>query len=105
MSKLIPTLLTLHSKDIEERLVDAAKSKGLSKSAVAREAIDAGFAQVLEMSRGQILTLTHNDVRMTKLPRLSTHLARQTDRIISNFAADLDLPVWRIYSLSIDVGL
>lgn len=105
MGKLIPTLLTLHSKDLEERLLDAVRATGLSKSAVARAAINDGFPRVMEMSHRQILVMSHNDLRMTKLPRLSTHLDRRVDRIVSGFAADLDLPVWRIYSLAIDVGL
>lgn len=105
MGKLIPTLLTLHSKDLEERLLDAVQATGLSKSAVARAAINDGFPRVMEMSRGQILAMSHNDLRMTKLPRLSTHLDRRIDRMISDFASALDLPVWRIYSVAIDVGL
>jgi hypothetical protein len=105
MGKLISNLLILHSKALEDRLVAEAKAAGLSKSATARQAIGQGFATVMEMSRGQILTLTHNDIKMTDLPRVGAHLARQTDKLIRAFASDLNIPIWRIYSLSIDVGL
>lgn len=105
MGKLIPNLLILHSKSLEDRLVDEEKACGLSKSATARHAIDRGFPVVMGMSRAQILSLTHNDIKMTDLPRVGAHLARQTDKSLRGFAADLNIPVWRIYSLSIDVGL
>lgn len=105
MSRLVPNLLMLHSNNIEDRINDEVAATGLSKSAVARNAIDRGFSQVMEMSRGQILSMTHNEIKMTELPRISAHLARQTNRMISVFASDMGLPVWRIYSLSIDVGL
>lgn len=105
MGKLTSNLLILHSKELEDRLVAEAKAAGLSKSATARMAINRGFAIVMKMSRGQILTLTHNDIKMTNLPRVGAHLARQTDKLIRGFAYDLNIPIWRIYSLSIDAGL
>lgn len=105
MSKLIPNLLILHSVDLEDRLVAEAKAAGLSKSATARHAIDHGFATVMGMSRSQILTQTHNSLKLIDLPRVGAHLARQTDMLIRSFATDLNIPTWRIYSLSIDVGL
>ncbi len=105
MSKLIPTLLVLHSSDLEERLADEVKFTGHSKSSIAREALDKGFAKVMEMSRGQILELSHNDKKYSKLPRISTFLHFKTDSFISLFASVMNIPVWKIYSLSIDVGL
>lgn len=103
--RLVPNLLILHSTDLEERLVFEAKATRLSKSAIARQAIDQGFAKVMEMSRAQILSITHNNIKMTDLPRVGAYLTCRTDRLIRNFAADLNIPVWRIYSLSVDTGL
>lgn len=105
MGKLIPNLLVLHSADLEDRLIDETKACGMSKSSIARDAIDRGFPRVMEMSRGQILSATRNTEKMTVLPRVGAHLARQTDKLIRDFSATLDIPVWRIYSLSIDAGL
>lgn len=105
MGKLIPNLLVLHSADLEDRLIDETKACGLSKSAVARNAIDRGFPVVMGMSRARILSMTQNDTKVADLPRVGAHLARQTDKAIRGFASDLNIPVWRIYSLSIDVGL
>lgn len=105
MSKLIPHLLSLHSKVLEDQLVAEAQATGLSKSATARNAVDAGFAQVLELSRGQILALTKTDMPVAKLPRVGAHLSRQTDFSVAVFAKDLELPLWRVYSLAIQLGL
>lgn len=103
--RLVPNILVLHSTDLEECLIAEAKATGMSKSAVARQAIDHGFARVMGMSRGRILSMTHNDTKMTNLPRVGAHLTFDTDRLIRSYAADLDIPVWRVYSLAIDAGL
>lgn len=105
--KLIPTILILHSKDLEERLIDAAEAAGLSKSAMARQAVDKGFAHVLELSRGQIMAMTQtaHGVKLISLPRVGSHLTYQTDNLLRSVADGLSIPLWRVYSLSIEFGL
>lgn len=102
---LVPKLLVLHSVNLEERLVLKAKTIGQSKSAAARAAITEGFPKVIKMGREQILSMTHTTAKVTDLPRVGAYLAPQADILIRAFASDLKIPIWRIYSLSIDVGL
>ena len=105
--KLIPTILILHSTDLEERLIAESEASGLSKSKTARLAVDRGFAHVLQLSRAQIMarTQTPHGVKLIELPRIASHLTYQTDNLLRSFADGLCVPLWRIYSLSIDFGL
>ena len=105
--KLIPTILILHSKELEERLIDEAEAAGLSKSALARRAVDLGFARVLQLSRRQIMEMTQtpHGIKVIDLPRLGAHLTYQTDNLLRSVADGLRIPLWRVYSLSIEFGL
>ncbi|OIO75092.1 MAG: hypothetical protein AUJ57_00800 [Zetaproteobacteria bacterium CG1_02_53_45] len=105
MSCLIPHLLILHSAELEARLNDEAEATGQTKSKTARSAIDTGIPRALEMSRAEILVRSQHIERLTKLPRAGVWLERQTEKVVFDFANDLKIPKWKIYSLAIDVGM
>lgn len=105
MSCLIPHLLILHSIELEARLNDEAEATGQTKSKTARSAIHTGIPRVLEMSRAEILSRSQHVGRLTKLPRAGIWLERQTEKIVYEFAKDMKVPKWKIYSLAIDVGM
>jgi len=104
MKKIKVTLL-LHSFDLKEKIDGIASDSGDSKSKIIRLAVDAGFPSVMLMSRQQIISLTAGDCKYLMLPRVSASVELATDLSIEDFAIELELPVWRIYSLSIEIGL
>lgn len=105
MSPLIPHLIILHSKELCEQISDEAEATGQSKSRTIRAAIDTGLPAVLEMSRKEILERAQAVEKLTKLPRAGVWLARQTEKVVADFAHDLKIPKWKVYSLAAEVGM
>lgn len=105
MSLLIPHLLIIHSAELGERIAGEAEAVHQSKSKTARSAIECGLPRVLEMSRSEILARAQNTIKLTELPRESVWLQRQTEKVIADFARDLKIPKWKIYSLAIEAGM